>query len=210
MKRYKLYLFDFDGTLLNTMSALEYVFSVSYEHIGMKFNPKDTVEFARIPLSESYKKMNGDPVKWQEFIDYIHAALDFPKSLEANEPYEESLEFLKYLNDNKIHAGIVTSNKSTHVKDVLNVFNIPLDTFDVYIGNQEYKHFKPHPEPILVAIGATKKNYKLEDVVYVGDGMNDALCAINAGVDAVLIDRSEEFPDSNDYIRIRNLNELFK
>ena len=94
MKRYKLYLFDFDGTLLNTMSALEYVFSVSYEHIGMKFDPKDTVEFARIPLSESYKKMNGDPAKWQEFIDYIHAALDFPKALEANEPYEESLEFL--------------------------------------------------------------------------------------------------------------------
>lgn len=210
MKRYKLYLFDFDGTLLNTMSALEYVFSVGYEHVGMKFDPKDTVEFARIPLSEGYAKMNGKPENWQAFVDYIHKALDFPKAIESNTPYEESLEFMKYLKDNHIHAGIVTSNKTTHVKDVLKVFDIPLDTFDIYMGNQEYKRFKPHPEPILKAIEASGKNYKLEDVVYVGDGMNDALCAINAGVDAVLIDRNEEFPDSTKYKRIRNLNELFK
>ena len=210
MKRYKLYLFDFDGTLLNTMAALEYVFTVGYEHVGMKFDPKDTVEFARIPLSEGYKRMNGKPENWQEFVDYIHKSLDFPKAIESNEPYEESLEFLKYLKDNKIHAGIVTSNKTTHVIDVLNVFNIPIDTFDVYMGNQEYKRFKPHPEPILMAIKATGRNYKLEDVVYVGDGMNDTLCANNAGVDAVLIDRIGEFPESDKYIRIRNLKELFE
>ncbi len=210
MKRYKLYLFDFDGTLLNTMSALEYVFTVGYEHVGLKFDPKDTVEFARIPLSEGYARMNGDPTKWQEFVDYIHAALDFPKAITSNEPYEESLEFMRYLKNNNIHAGIVTSNKTTHVKDVLNVFNIPLDTFDIYMGNQEYKRFKPHPEPILMAIEASKKDYKLSDVVYVGDGMNDTLCANNAGVDAVLIDRTGEFPDSDTYKRISNLNELFK
>ena len=210
MKRYKLYLFDFDGTLLNTMSALEYVFTVGYAHVGIKFDQKYTVEFARIPLSEGYKKMNGNPEKWQEFVDYIHKALDFPKAITSNEPYEESLEFMRYLKDNNIHAGIVTSNKTTHVKDVLNVFEIPLDTFDIYMGNQEYTRFKPHPEPILMAIKASKKDYKLSDVVYVGDGMNDALCAINAGVDAVLIDRTNEFPDSDKYIRIRNLKELFE
>ena len=210
MKRYKLYLFDFDGTLLNTMSALEYVFTVGYEHVGIKFDPKYTVEFARIPLSEGYQKLHGDPDKWLDFVNYIHKALDFPKAIEANTPYEESLEFMKYLRDNKIHAGIVTSNKTTHVKDVLKVFDIPLDTFDIYMGNQEYKKFKPHPEPVLMAIKASGKNYKLEDVVYVGDGMNDALCAINAGVGAVLIDRNNEFPDSPQYTRIRNLNELFK
>ena len=209
MKHYKLYLFDFDGTLLNTMAALEYVFTVGYEHVGMKFDPKDTVEFARIPLSEGYKRMGGKPENWQAFVDYIQAALDFPKAITSNEPYEESLEFFKYLKEKKIHAGIVTSNKSSHVKDVLNVFDIPLDTFDIYMGNQEYKRFKPHPEPILMAIEASKKNYNLEDVVYVGDGMNDTLCANNAGVDAILIDRRNEFPDSDKYLRIKNLLELF-
>ena len=210
MKRYKLYLFDFDGTLLDTMAALEYVFTVSYEHVGIKFDPKDTVEFSRIPLNEGYKKLGGKPELWMEFADYVHKSLDFPKALEANTPYEESLEFMKFLKENKIHSGIVTSNKCSHVKDVLKVFDIPLDTFDIYMGNQEYKRFKPHPEPILMAIRASKKNYKLEDVVYVGDGMNDVLCANNAGVDAVLIDRIGAFPDSNNYIRISNLNELFK
>ena len=210
MKRYKLYLFDFDGTLLDTMKALEYVFTVGYEHVGMKFDSKDTVEFARIPLSEGYKKMNGKAENWQQFVDYIHKALDFPKAITSTLPYEESFEFMKYLRDNHIHAGVVTSNKATHVKDVLNYFEVPLDTFDIYIGNQECTRFKPHPEPILKAIEVCEKKYKPEEVVYVGDGMNDAISANNAGVDAVLIDRNNEFTDSSKYIRIRNLKELFQ
>ena len=73
--------------------------------------------------------------------------------------------FFKYLNDHKIHAGIVTSNLQTHVKDVLNVFNIPLDTFDIYIGNRECKHVKPDPDPIYQAMKATEKKYKPEELV---------------------------------------------
>lgn len=210
MKRYKLYLFDFDGTLLNTMEALAYVFGVSYAHIGLKFDPKDTVEFSRISLKEGYERMGGKEEDIPEFADFIEKSLDFPKALEANEPYEESLEFMKYLKDNKIHCGIVTSNKSKHVKEVLQVFNIPLDTFDIYIGNKEYTHFKPHPDPIIQALKATGNAYKLEDVVYIGDGINDTICANEAGVQAVLIDRPGLFPDSDKYLRIRNLKELFE
>ena len=171
---------------------------------------KDTVEFARIPLSEGYKKMGGKPENWLELVDYIQKALDFPEAITSTLPYEESFEFMKYLKDNHIHAGVVTSNKASHVKDVLNYFNIPLDTFDIYIGNQEVTRFKPHPEPILKAIEVCEKKYNPEDVVYVGDGMNDALSAINAGVNAVLIDRNNEFSESDEYQIIRNLKELFR
>ena len=49
-----------------------------------------------------------------------------------------------------------------------------------------------------------------DEVVYVGDGMNDAISANNAGVDAVLIDRNNEFTESDKYKIIRNLKELFE
>ena len=210
MKKYDLYLFDFDGTLLNTMPALEYVFSVSYEHIGVHFNKEDTVEFSRIPLDEGFNKLGAKKEKWDDFCKSIEASLDFPTSLERNYPYEESMAFFKYLKDHHIKAGIVTSNKEKHVKEVLHTMNIPLDTFVIYMGSKQYNNFKPHPEPILKTLEVLGYQGSLDKVVYVGDGINDTLCANNAGVDAVLIDRIDAFKDSDKYIRIKNLLELFK
>lgn len=210
MKKYKLYLFDFDGTLLNTTAALEFVFSVAYAHIGLKFNPEDAMEFARIPLEVGYKRMNGKQADWMEFALYLEKALDFPEALERNSPYEESYEFFDYIRKNNIHAGIVTSNKVSHVKDVLNVLDIPLETFNIYVGNKEYKKFKPHPDPIMKALEVCEKGYLPHEVVYVGDGINDTISANAAGVDAVLIDRKGEYPESDQYVKITSLLDLFK
>lgn len=210
MKKYDLYLFDFDGTLLDTMPALTYVFSVSYEHIGVHFNPEDTMEFSRIPLDEGFRKINGNPDKWKDFCDYIEASLDFPEALERNYPYPESMEFFRYLKEHNIKAGIVTSNKAKHVKEVLHKMNIPADTFSVIMGSKQYKNFKPHPEPILKALEEIKHKGELKNIVYVGDGINDTLCANNAGVDAVLVDRIDAFKESDKYIKIKSLMELFE
>lgn len=209
MKKYKLYLFDFDGTLLNTMPALSYVFTVSYAHVGVKFDPKDTMEFARIPLIVGYKRLNAPEDRFQDFCAYIDKSLDFPEALHSNSPFEESMEFFKYLREHNIHAGIVTNNNKTHVIDVLNVMNIPIETFELYIGNKECERFKPDPDPINKALALVGSRFSKEDVVYVGDGLNDALCAKSAVVDAVIVDRENEYQDSPDYVRIKNLFELF-
>ena len=209
MKKYALYLFDFDGTILNTMPALEVIFTKTYEHVGMKFKPEDTVYFSRIPIDVGYKMLNGNPEKFKEFCNYLDIAIDLPEALISNHPYPETYDFLEYVKLNGIKTGIVTSNRTHHVQDVLRVMDIPVDTFDIYVGNKEYKRFKPHPDPILKALEIG--NYKgiLSDVVYIGDAMNDALSAIAAGVDAVIIDREDEYPDSDKYVRIHNLMELF-
>ena len=210
MKKYDLYLFDFDGTILNTMDALDFVFRASYEHVGIKYDSKYTVEFSRIPLVAGYEKIHGNPEKFPEFAAYIEKSLDFKEALESNKPYDDTYEFIKCLRDHHIRAGIVTSNKIKHVKEVLEVMGIPEDTFEIYIGNKEYTHFKPHPDPIHQALKKAHYKGELSRVVYVGDGYNDTLCANNAGVDAVIIDRIKAFPESEKYIRIENLLELFK
>ena len=209
MKKYDLYLFDFDGTILNTMDALTVIFSKTYEHVGMKFDPKDTIAFSRIPIDTGYQMMNGDPAKFKEFRDYLEIAIDLPEALVSNHPYPETYEFIDYVRKNNIKAGIVTSNRSHHVKDVLKVMNIPKDTFSVYVGNKQYKKFKPHPDPILKALEMIKYDGDLSKVAYIGDAMNDALCANAAGVDAILLDRIDEYDDSDKYLRIHSLMELF-
>ena len=209
MKKYDLYLFDFDGTLLDTIPALEYVFTVSYAAIGLKFDPKDTIEFSRIPLNVGYEKMHADPKKWVEFVENIDKSLDDIESIKRTSLYEETREFLDYLKSNKIRAGIVTSNNVKHVKEVLLDLDLPIDAFELFIGNKECEHFKPHPDPIHKALKTSKYTGELSSVVYIGDGMNDTISANAAGVDAVLIDRNNEFTESDKYQRIHNLKELF-
>ncbi len=210
MKKYDLYLFDFDGTLLDTMPALEYVFTTSYKRIGVEFDPRDTAYFSRIPLEDGYEKIGADPQKYGEFCQHIIDTLDSDYSLHSNRFYPESEEFFKYLKEHNIKAGIVTSNRDVHVKEVLEIMGIPVDTFVVYIGRNQYEKPKPHPEPILTTLRHLGYQGPLNSVLYVGDGINDTISANEAGVNAVLIDRNEEFSDSDKYIRIKNLFELFE
>lgn len=210
MKKYKLYLFDFDGTLLDTLGSLEYVFTVSYESIGVKFDPNDTVEFSRVPLTYGYKKYGADPNKWEQFVKIIDESLDHEESMRRTKFYPESREFINYLYQNNIKCGIVTSNNSNHVKEVLRILDLPIDAFEIYIGNKECTRFKPHPDPILKALDESRFDGELDEVAYIGDGPNDMISANAAGVDAILIDRQNLLPSSDKYKKISNLMELFK
>ena len=210
MKKYRIYLFDFDGTILNTFDSLEYVFRYAYEKIGVKYDPAWTIEFSRIPLNVGYEKIGAPKEKWKEFVSYIDPALDSKEALESNSLFPETMEFIAHLRKEKLFAGIVTSNNKKHVLDVFKIFNIPDDTFGLYIGNKECHHFKPHPDPILKALEALNYKGDKSDVVYIGDGLNDTISANEAGVDAVLVDRENNFPASEKYIKISSLMELFE
>ena len=128
-----------------------------------------------------------------------------------SEKYPESDEFFSYLNKNKIRAGIVTSNNRAHVYDMFKEFGVPSGTFEIVVGNKEAEGTKPDPRPLLKALElADIKKEDFHKVVYVGDALNDALAAQNAGVDAILLDRNKEFGDYSEYQKIYNLMELFK
>lgn len=210
MKKYDLYLFDFDGTLFETIHALEIVFKVSYKAVGIDFDPSKTVEFSRIQLGDGYKQYQADPNKWEDFVNMINASLDYPEVIEATEPYFDTLKFINYAYKHHIPCGIVTSNNIKHVQEVLKFLNIPLDAFVVYVGNQECHKKKPDPEPIYKALEIAKnKGLKTDKVAYVGDGIYDMVSAKRAGVDGYLIDRGSLPEDHQEYPVIKSLMDLF-
>lgn len=208
MKKYQVYLFDFDGTLFNTVPGLSYVFKKSFGSIGVNVNDDDVIWLSRVPLAESYAKYNGDPAKVNIFIKEIEKALDSKQSIETTEFYDDSKEFVDYLAKNKPMCGIVTSNNTGHVLKILSFFNLPKELFNVYIGSDIVKEIKPHPAPIKEAIKRLHYNGDLHDVVYVGDSHNDCQAALNAGVDTYLLDRGNagDYP----FPKIYSLMELFK
>lgn len=209
MKKYKLYLFDFDGTLFNTEKALEYIFCESFKSVGITVKPEDAMFISRIPLSESYKLYGGKDEDIPTFSRTIEETLASDESVRRTVNYPETEEFLTYMRNNKIQCGIVTSNNVPHVKVILDHLKVPESTFDVYVGNRETPRHKPAPDPILIALKLANYDGDLKDVVYVGDGLNDMVAANAAGVDAILIDRINEHPDGN-YLKIKSLLELIK
>ncbi|MCR5333005.1 MAG: HAD family hydrolase [Bacilli bacterium] len=209
MKRYKLYLFDFDGTLFDTSKALNMVFKVSFAKVGTTVTDDQITWLSRVPLFEAYEELGcpSDAASVKLFIDTINASVDSKESINLTELFHDTAEFLKYAKENDVHIGIVTSNNSNHVKDILNHFNIPTDSFDVIVGNVEAPTPKPDPLPINVALKMANYQGDLKDVIYVGDSHNDCLAAINAGVDHLLLDRHSN--STENFKKIKSLLDLF-
>ena len=59
MEKFQLYLFDFDGTLFDTLPSSKYVFRKAYENIGFSFNEDDVLGFTREPIPDSYARLGS-------------------------------------------------------------------------------------------------------------------------------------------------------
>ena len=207
MTQYSTYLFDFDGTLVDSHDSLVKVFEDSYEVVGIKVPDGYVLRLMRIPLIKGYEELNAptDEESIRKFVDMINMTLDAPEVLKLTKPYDDTIESLYELKSRGATLGIVTSNNVKHVKEVLSFLNIPEDLFAVIIGNGDTEVHKPNPAPIYAAL--ERLGISKEGVCYVGDALQDKETAINAGVGAVLIDRRHEY-DNEPGEKIYSLREL--
>ena len=207
MKKYKTYLFDFDGTLVDSHDSLVKVFEDSYAEVGVKVPNGYVLRLMRIPLFKGYEELNApsDEESKKRFGDMINLTLDAPEVLKLTKPYSDTMDTLYRLKKEGAVLGIVTSNNQKHVKEVLKFLNIPEDLFSVIVGNGETTKHKPNPDPIYKALELL--NISKDDVCYVGDGLGDKATAVNASVGAILLDRYHEY-DNEGGIVIHSLSEL--
>ena len=206
MENFEVFLFDFDGTLFDTLDSSIYVFEEAYRRMGVSIDRSSVLRLTREPISTSYKRIMGNMNNFDKFIEHINELVFSDKVTNMAVIYEDTKSIIKYLKENKKIIGIVTSNAKDHLLDVLKRFDLE-NSFDVIVGNREASTPKPSPIPILKALELL--NYKdKEKVVYIGDALNDALAAINAGVKPILLDRLHEFGELKDYEIINSLHEI--
>lgn len=208
MKSIETYLFDFDGTLVDSHDSLVEVFHGAYASVGVDVPEGYVLRLMRIPLIQGYEEL-GAPMTdeaMKVFEKNIRALLDADFVLKLTKSYEDVLPSLIKLKNKGKQLGIVTSNNVKHVKDVLRFLNIDEKMFDVIIGNDDTEKHKPNPEPIYKAMELLSLTDKSK-ICYVGDALDDKKAALNAGVTPVLLDRADQYLDE-DGIVITSLSEL--
>ena len=209
MQEFKLYLFDFDGTLFDTLPSSKYVFLMAYKNIGISIKEEDVLAWTREPIPNSYARMGAPQELFDSFMKDIDKYVNSQKSVDLIEIYDDTYDTIIDLKMLEADLGIVTSNNVPHVREVLKKFDMQSGFFNVLVGNQEAPNPKPSPEPILKALEMINFKGDKKDVCYVGDSFNDCLAAINAGVVPILLDRDGEYANSP-YQTIKSLAELLK
>lgn len=207
MDNTKIYLFDFDGTLVDTYESLDYVFKGAYASVGINITSDIVPQLMRTSLEAGYAFVGApqDEKSRNTFAFHILKLLDDEHTLKLSKAYSEVKEVLYRLKGKGYRLGIVTSNNRSHVIDVLRFIDIDKDLFEVIVGNESVKNKKPNPDPVLVAL--EKLNASKEESCYIGDALDDMECGLKAGVKVILVDRYDEYKDTS-YCKIKTLEEL--
>ena len=185
MNKYKVLLFDLDGTLCDSDEMLIQSFFALYK----KYRP------VKIRTREELIYFSGPPIKKtlaDEFPDYpfeeIYKAFQVV-SRELYRPYvkafDKEIETLKKLREAGYLLGVVTNKGAPLTKYSLEIAHID-GLFDVVISADDVNAPKPSPlgiEKALERLGIEDKG----KVLYIGDNDIDYETATNAGTDAMLV-----------------------
>lgn len=206
MKKYSLYLFDFDGTLFDTIDSLKEIYKLTFAKYGIVPTKEDYTTFITLSLPRAMKYKGIDIKYKKEFCDYFNTNVLRDSVVKKTKLYPDSIKFMKYLQKKKdIKYGIVSGSSKRRVHDVFDYLKLDYDKLATCVGNESYKNAKPAADPILVALKQIGYLKKKNEVLYVGDAWQDEECAKAAGVDYINIKRPHN--KSGD---IKSLFELFK
>lgn len=208
---FKYLLFDWDGTLLNSLPS----WILGARSVLKKYD-LDTLSDRDIALHvinnlhrvhEYYPTV--DSVTFRDEVLDVDCVVNLHLS-PLHEGVEDTLAFLKKKN---IPMGIVTTSDRQRLQNSLAHHKLE-KYFDILIAQEDVTNLKPHPEPILK--GIEKLQAVAASTIYIGDSLHDVHAGRSAGIRTalhfpLLSYYDESFYDESgaDYI-LRQLDEIHR
>jgi phosphoglycolate phosphatase len=181
---YKLAIFDFDGTLVDSAPGIVDVM----RDVVIEYNLGDELLhqwslLIGVPLLRQAEILFPDksPGFHEELANRYRAIYD-TKIIEICPLFPGLLTMLRRLSDSDVFMSIASSKRRHLIDTVLEHHNLS-QYFKMVVGAQDVENHKPHPESVLRTV--KDLNIPLAQTVVIGDSSFDLDMARNAGVDAI-------------------------
>ena len=169
------FIFDLDGTLIDTEKPVLMTWQQTLSEDGFAFSLESLRVVLGIPLQDGLERLEvqtkpGFANRWkQNYTRFAPEAQFFPGAE----------EMLSSLREKGYEIGVVSSRDRAEYTAFFSRFGLEKFVGTVILAEDTSRH-KPDPEPLLAYMKTT--GAKPAECIYIGDMPGDILCANQAGV----------------------------
>ena len=185
MKKYQAYLFDLDGTLINTLDLIVQCFKYSLGTVGVNKTEAEIRSKVGLPLKkqfEQYITFKND--KNYETLMKTHMDWQLQNWKNSIYTYPDVEKLLQRIYQANIPMVVVTSRKEKTSKLYLKGMNL-YHYFRFLVTPESTTRHKPEPYPAIYAL--KKLRVTASDSLFVGDSIFDIQCGQSAGCDTAFV-----------------------
>lgn len=183
--KYRLVIFDLDGTLLDTTEGILASVKHTISHFNLPVLSQEVLtSFIGPPIQDSFAKyygLSGD--RLQEIATIFRNDYSSNNLMKAK-PYDGIYQLLQLLSDNGIKIAVATYKREDYAVPLMNYFGFNQYTEIMYGGDHENKLKK---KDIIKKCINTANISDMSAVVMVGDTLHDAMGAQEIGLDFIAV-----------------------
>ena len=185
--KYRLAVFDLDGTILDTLEDLA---ASTHYALAVKGLPERSIDEGRRFVGNGIRSLIERAVPegtdseltdrvFGEFREYygVHC-------FDKTRPYEGMIECMENIRRDGMQVAVVSNKADFAVQELCERFFPGLS--DISVGEREGVRRKPWPDSVMYVLDSLE--VKKEDAVYIGDSEVDIKTAENAGLDEIAVE----------------------
>lgn len=184
--KYKVAIFDMDGTILNTLEDLADTMNYCLKSYSMPERSLDEIKsFVGNGIRKLVERAVPEGTDAETVDEVLNIFNQYYKDHCAvkTRPYEGIEDVLKMLKDKGIRTAVVSNKADFAVKILCDMYFSGL--IDYSVGDKEGIRRKPYPDSVLSVIKHFEAN--TNEAVYIGDSEVDFQTAQNAGIDVIMV-----------------------
>jgi phosphoglycolate phosphatase len=207
-KSFDTYIFDLDGTLVDSLHQIETSLDVTRMNFGYEKTPKGLVyNNLGLPLRQLFSDLKMSQSVQDEFITFFRRELAQQISI-SNQLFGSVIELMLLIRTHGIKVAIATSKPTYLANQVIQNSEIS-GMIDCIQGTDDFPS-KPDPEVIRRCISALKS----KSAIMIGDRKEDVLAAAAAGIPAIGIAQSAHSEDllkaSGAFLTFKSIDLFYK